>query len=161
MQIWALSRNGGGQALNDARAPSRVPTEAILNLIPKRNVETWVLSLNSEPVDELTDYSHNTGVNARSITEAATTLFSYAAQSYTSRNLCALTPGVPRRVCTYTGPGITIPCHVPRCVLGDDQDPGPTGTLSTRTDSSSTRTATPPQARETRSPPYFPCTRAL
>jgi hypothetical protein len=65
------------RALQDADEPPRTAKEPILNLIPKRNVETWILCLNSELVDELTDYRHNRGVDAPSIRKAATTLFSW------------------------------------------------------------------------------------
>src|SRR5579859_366513 len=46
------------RALLDAEEPPRTSVEPILNLIPKRNVETWILCLNAELVDEVTDYRH-------------------------------------------------------------------------------------------------------
>lgn len=76
------------RALSDAEVSLRTPTEAILNLVPKRNVETWILCLNSEPVDELTDYSHNTRVNTRSIADAAITLFSWTRPRATPPETC-------------------------------------------------------------------------
>ena len=36
--------------------PINTNTEQIARLIPKRNVETWILCLNDSPVDETTDY---------------------------------------------------------------------------------------------------------
>lgn len=65
------------QALGDADERPRQPTEPILNLVPKRNVETWILCLNSELVDEATDYRHHRDINAKSIKKAADTLFSW------------------------------------------------------------------------------------
>src|SRR5580698_9527055 len=44
------------RALRDADEPERSPAEPILNLIPRRNVETWILCLNSHTVDEVTNY---------------------------------------------------------------------------------------------------------
>jgi hypothetical protein len=76
------------RALSNAGVPPRTPAEAILNLIPRRNVETWILCLKSEPVDEFTDYSHNNGVNARSIAEAALTLFAWTRPGVTPPENC-------------------------------------------------------------------------
>jgi hypothetical protein len=47
--------------LADALAAQQVPAidpsaEQIARLVPKRNVETWILCLNQEPVDEESDY---------------------------------------------------------------------------------------------------------
>jgi len=64
------------RALRDADEPARLPTEPILNLIPKRSVETWILCLNSEAVDEETNYRHDQRVDAHSIRQAADNLFS-------------------------------------------------------------------------------------
>jgi hypothetical protein len=44
--------------LKQARSAARVDSEAIVHLIPKRNVETWILCLSGQEVDEVTDY-HN------------------------------------------------------------------------------------------------------
>src|SRR5271155_2525999 len=38
------------RALRDVDESARGPSEAILNLIPRRNVETWILCLNSHEV---------------------------------------------------------------------------------------------------------------
>jgi len=65
------------RALRDAEEPARGVSEPILNLIPRRNVETWILSLNSLLVDEQLDYRHDARVSARSIKQAAGTLFSW------------------------------------------------------------------------------------
>jgi hypothetical protein len=42
--------------------PARVEGEKIIHLIPRRNVETWILNLNGRHVDEETDYSRETGI---------------------------------------------------------------------------------------------------
>jgi hypothetical protein len=50
------------RVLHDAGVrPLDSNTEQIARLIPKRNVETWILCLNDVPVDEVTDYkrTHN------------------------------------------------------------------------------------------------------
>lgn len=68
------------RALRDAEEPARdslEPLESILNLIPKRNVETWILCLNSVVVDESSDYKHDHRINTLSIKQAAQTLLSW------------------------------------------------------------------------------------
>ena len=65
------------RALRDAGEPARGLSEPILNLIPRRNVETWILCLNSLPVDEQADYRHDERVSAHSIKQAASALFSW------------------------------------------------------------------------------------
>ena len=43
--------------LNEVQAdPIRPDTEQIVRLVPKRNIETWILCLNDFKVDEETDY---------------------------------------------------------------------------------------------------------
>jgi hypothetical protein len=64
-------------ALRDAREQPRGPSEAILNLIPKRNVETWVLCLNFESVDEETNYRRDPRVDAQTIAKASEALYSW------------------------------------------------------------------------------------
>lgn len=66
-----------GRALQDAEEASRSASEPILNLVPKRNVETWILCLNSEMVDEVNDYRHDSRVSSERIKQAASTLFSW------------------------------------------------------------------------------------
>jgi hypothetical protein len=65
------------RVLRDSEAQPRGPAEPILNLIPKRNVETWVLCLNSQAVDEVTDYRRDAGVDAQSVKQAAQILFDW------------------------------------------------------------------------------------
>lgn len=61
--------------LGDDLAP-RTAAERIIHLIPKRNIETWVLNLNGHPVDEETDYSRHAGVDDLMV-PAAQTLFEW------------------------------------------------------------------------------------
>lgn len=46
------------QALKDAGRQAIDRSERIARLVPKRNVETWTLSLNGKAVDEATDYKN-------------------------------------------------------------------------------------------------------
>lgn len=62
------------RALKDADELPRSPTEPILNLVPKRHVETWVLCLNSLAVDETRDYRHDARIDPQAIKEAANAL---------------------------------------------------------------------------------------
>ena len=50
------------QALTDSGTQTVVETEQIARLVPKRNVETWILCLNEQAVDEEIDYK-TTGNN--------------------------------------------------------------------------------------------------
>jgi hypothetical protein len=74
-------------ALRDADEPPRAPAEPILNLIPRRNVETWILCLGGEPVDEVTDYRHHAGVDS-SIRQAAQVLFDWTRPNATLPTHC-------------------------------------------------------------------------
>jgi hypothetical protein len=56
--------------------PRRAEDEAIVHLIPKRHIETWILCLKGERVDEETDYRHR-GVDEH-IKTAASTLFNWS-----------------------------------------------------------------------------------
>lgn len=77
------------RALQDAQELPRSPTEPILNLIPKRNVETWILCLNSAMVDEGSNYHHDPRVNPQSIKTAANTLYSWTRPNFVFPNICA------------------------------------------------------------------------
>ena len=46
------------QALRDGGQQTVADTEGIARLIPKRNVETWILCLNGKAVNEDTDYKN-------------------------------------------------------------------------------------------------------
>ena len=51
------------EALDQAGIATRAEGEAIIHLIPKRNVETWVLCLSGRQVDENTDFSREGGID--------------------------------------------------------------------------------------------------
>jgi hypothetical protein len=65
------------EALEHAELPPRAAGEVIVHLIPKRNVETWVLCLTGRTVDEDTDYRAEAGVDGM-IATAALTLFDWS-----------------------------------------------------------------------------------
>ena len=44
------------ESLEHAGLTARAANEAIAHLVPKRNVETWILCLNGKVVDEHTNY---------------------------------------------------------------------------------------------------------
>ena len=63
--IVAIDANGGdvdrrrrqlSESLMSAGEQPRADSEGIVHLIPKRNIETWILCLNGEQVDEDEDY---------------------------------------------------------------------------------------------------------
>ena len=70
------------RSLREKNAPPRRLSEPILNLIPKRNVETWILCLNSLAVDEVTNYRHDPQVDAEAIKRAAFALFSWTRPNF-------------------------------------------------------------------------------
>lgn len=49
--------------LDQAGLGPRADGEAVAHLIPKRNIETWILCLTGREVDEETDYSRDAGVH--------------------------------------------------------------------------------------------------
>ena len=51
--------------------------EQIARLVPKRNIETWILCLNLEQVDEDTDYKRSRGDWTERITVAAAALYEW------------------------------------------------------------------------------------
>jgi hypothetical protein len=64
------------QALRAKRKQPVGDAEHIARLVPKRNVETWILCLNGQAVDEETDYKNRNGWSDL-IAEAAETLFQW------------------------------------------------------------------------------------
>ncbi len=64
------------EGLAQAGFTSRIGHEAIVHLIPKRHIETWILCLTGEDVDEETDY-HNREVDPL-IKSAATAFFDWS-----------------------------------------------------------------------------------
>jgi hypothetical protein len=63
-------------ALTEAGSNPRRPDERICHLIPKRNIETWILCLSGRAVDELEDYHHENGIDEQ-IRPAARTLYEW------------------------------------------------------------------------------------
>jgi hypothetical protein len=62
------------QALKDSGEKTVGKRERIARLVPKHNVETWILCLNEEPVDEETDYKATRRQWNESIPTASETL---------------------------------------------------------------------------------------
>lgn len=75
----ALTENGV-QTINDR--------EQIARLVPKRNVETWILCLNEEAVEEVTDYKGIRHDWSRLIPDAALTLFEWTRRNAVLPNHC-------------------------------------------------------------------------
>lgn len=71
------------RALRDADEGPIEAGEPIVNLVAKRNVETWVLCLSGEGVDEETDYRHHPGVTPDSIKQAALGLYRWTRENAT------------------------------------------------------------------------------
>lgn len=59
------------ETLEQAGSTARADSEAIVHLIPKRNVETWILCLSGRPVDEVTDYRQEHDVESLIATASA------------------------------------------------------------------------------------------
>ena len=74
-------------ALRAAGQEKPKPTEAISILIPKRHIETWILCLSGERVDELTDYSNREDVEAK-IKAAAENLCGWARPRFPIPDRC-------------------------------------------------------------------------
>ncbi len=73
-------------ALKEAGEPPRKTTEVVALLVPKRNVETWILCLTREPVDEITDYSNR---DLNDLTkEAAEVFYQWSRPNYTVPESC-------------------------------------------------------------------------
>ena len=63
------------RALEDAGVAPRDQSDPILNLVARRNVETWILCLNLEEVNEEEDYKRDPRIDAAGIKRAANRLF--------------------------------------------------------------------------------------
>jgi hypothetical protein len=75
-------------ALKDAGIPPVHNTEEIARLVPKRNVETWILCLNAEMVDEATDYKRNRNDWANLIEVATDALYKWSRPNATLPPSC-------------------------------------------------------------------------
>jgi hypothetical protein len=62
--------------LVDRGLPARDDNEPIFHLIPKRNIETWILCLTGHAVDEETDYRHDGRIEVN-LPAATTILFAW------------------------------------------------------------------------------------
>jgi hypothetical protein len=77
------------QVLKDAQKPPvDVQFEKIARLVPKRNIETWILCLNMQMVNELTDYKTTRNDWNELIPPAAETLFQWSHQVQELPNQC-------------------------------------------------------------------------
>jgi hypothetical protein len=86
--VVAIDANGGDmerrlRQLQDALARAdlspRRDDEKIVHLIPRRNIETWVLCLNGRNVDENSDYTRERDIDQQ-FQRAAATLFEWSRQ---------------------------------------------------------------------------------
>ena len=60
------------QTLKDAKKKTVDPkSEKVARLVPKRNIETWILCLNGHEVDEMSDYKNTRGDWTKLIPQAA------------------------------------------------------------------------------------------
>jgi hypothetical protein len=67
--------------LVEAHLTKRGVTEAIAVLIPKRNIETWILCLTGSEVDEETDYKGRVDID-KNIRSAAKSLFEWSRPNF-------------------------------------------------------------------------------
>jgi hypothetical protein len=74
-------------ALESAGEHGRGPDEVIVLLIPKRHIETWILCLLGEHVDEVTDYKSRRDVHQQ-IKPAALTFYEWSRPHYPVPNHC-------------------------------------------------------------------------
>jgi hypothetical protein len=74
--------------LAQARLDPRAAEEKIVHLIPKRNIETWILNLNGHTVDEETDFSRDAAIDDL-IVPAAQTLFEWTRPNAVPAPYCA------------------------------------------------------------------------
>ncbi len=77
------------QALKDAeKPPVDIEHEKIARLVPKRNIETWILCLTGQAIDEKTDYKNIRNDWNELIPTAAATLFQWTRQEAELPNRC-------------------------------------------------------------------------
>jgi len=73
--------------LEEALGAARTEGERIAHLIPKRNIETWILCLDGQAVNELDDYSRDRGIDER-IGPAARVFFDWTRPNAAVPNHC-------------------------------------------------------------------------
>ena len=76
------------RALTEREEETLGGTEQIARLVPKRNVETWILCLNGRTVDEDTDYKRRTSDWSELIPPAARTLREWTQSASQPPNHC-------------------------------------------------------------------------
>jgi hypothetical protein len=74
-------------ALSVAGLAARTSAETIVHLVPKRNIETWILCLTGTIVTEEMDYSGQAGIDER-IKPAAEELFEWSRPNVVPPNHC-------------------------------------------------------------------------
>ncbi len=79
-QLDQALRDGGKQNIHD--------DEQIARLVPKRNIETWILCLNDHRVDEETDYKRTRNDWSELIPKAAEALFQWTRARAEPPNYC-------------------------------------------------------------------------
>lgn len=83
-RLAQLDRN-----LDDAQVDRiRTDAEQIARLVPKRNIETWILCLNDVPVDEATDYKRYRNDWTTLIRTAIETLYNWTRPNAQMPNSC-------------------------------------------------------------------------
>jgi hypothetical protein len=75
------------EALVQAELAPRTHQERIVHLIPKWNIETWILNLNGRNVDEDTDYRREQRMDEQ-IANAASTFFDWSRPNATPPAQC-------------------------------------------------------------------------
>lgn len=76
------------KALKDADESPRKSSEAIVHLIPKRNVETWILCLELEPTEEQSSFRDDKRIDSQLIKKAALTLFDWTRNNAFIPDVC-------------------------------------------------------------------------
>jgi hypothetical protein len=74
-------------ALDEAGMAACTDGEAIAQLVPKRNIETWILCLSGRHVDEDADYSEEAGIDEL-IAASAATFFAWSRVNITPPAHC-------------------------------------------------------------------------
>jgi len=77
-----------GEALRDGGKPPIHDDEQIARLVPKRNVETWILCLNDHQVDEVADYKGTREDWNELIPQASEALFQWTRPNFAVPNHC-------------------------------------------------------------------------
>lgn len=87
-------------SLEQAGLPARDAAEGIVHLIPRRNVETWILCLSGRQVDEVTDYKLEEDVD-KLIKAAALTFFEWSRLNFVPPPHCvpSLLTAIPEVRC--------------------------------------------------------------